>query len=267
MQGKLSRKEYWDDVLREAKLPRIVDDKAYNYKVTIDFIDAVLKERPQAHLLEIGAGSSAWLPYFHKKYNLPVSGLDYSEIGCKILEENLKLLRVPFEDIINEDIFKWSSDKKYDIIFSYGVIEHFNQPEDILKICLDHLKPGGIIITLIPNLQGIMGLLTKTILPEIFKIHKVISLAELRKMHLELGFTEIKSDYVGTFTLSVIPWTKSHSVFLHQHNILGKVILKALGGINRISQFIMETLGINKASKSFSPYVVSIMRNGQNKVI
>jgi 2-polyprenyl-3-methyl-5-hydroxy-6-metoxy-1,4-benzoquinol methylase len=266
MQGTLSKKEYWDDVLREAKLPRIVDDTACNYKVTIDFIDAVLRERPQAHLLEIGAGSSAWLPYFHKKYNLRVSGLDYSEVGCRILEENLKLLHVPFEEIINEDIFKWNSDERYDIIFSYGVIEHFNEPKEILKICRDHLKPRGIIITLIPNLQGIMGFLTKTFLPEIFKIHKVISLTDLRKMHLELGLTEIRSDYVGTFAVTVIPWTKGESVFLRRENVLGKLTLKAIGGVNKISQLILRTLAITRTSKTFSPYIVSIMRNGHTNL-
>jgi 2-polyprenyl-3-methyl-5-hydroxy-6-metoxy-1,4-benzoquinol methylase len=256
----LSKKEYWDEVLSQAKLPRIIDDNIYNYRVTIDFIHPVLKELPQAHLLEIGAGSSAWLPYFHKKYNLSVSGLDYSEIGCKLLEENLKLLHVPFGDIIHDDIFKWNSDKKYDIIFSYGVIEHFSQPEEILKICFDHLNPGGKIITLVPNLQGIVGFITKTILPDIYKIHKVISLTELRKMHLTLGFSEIKSNYVGTFTLAVIPWVKSNSILLKQKYLLGKVIFKGIRILNDVLTFLLKITGTKRTSKNFSPYVISIMR-------
>src|SRR5689334_3068852 len=101
---KLSTQLYWNEVLADAQLPRVNNPEVYRYKVTMDFIDEHLKNRGYKNLLEVGCGSSGWLPYFAKKYNLEVSGIDYSEIGCKLAEENLKMLDIKYEKIICKDI-------------------------------------------------------------------------------------------------------------------------------------------------------------------
>src|SRR5437660_12881004 len=40
-------------------------------------------------LLEVGCGSSEWLPYLSKQFGFRVSGLDYSEKGCALASEIL----------------------------------------------------------------------------------------------------------------------------------------------------------------------------------
>jgi len=47
----------------------------------------------------------------------------------------------------------------FDIVMSWGVIEHFEDTAGCLQACSRFLKPGGTMITVIPNMCGIPGLL------------------------------------------------------------------------------------------------------------
>jgi 2-polyprenyl-3-methyl-5-hydroxy-6-metoxy-1,4-benzoquinol methylase len=254
---KLSTKEYWDDVLREANLPLKVHKKQYSPWLINSFIkDSVLSGRYKS-LMEIGSGSSAWLPFLAEEYNLLVSGLDYSEIGCKICEENLKIQGIRFEEIICKDVFKWDSGKKYDIIISFGVIEHFENPEDILKIIHDHLSDDGLIVTIVPNLLGISGKLTKLFLPDVYQIHKIISKESLYKLHSESGFECLKNDYTGFFYPMIIPWSvKTNGIFFKKGSLLRKVVMKILELKNALSTKILRGLKISVSSEYFSPFVI-----------
>ncbi len=126
---KLSSQEYWDQVLEKAKLPRVNTSRSYHYKVTMDFISTYLRDHEYTSFFEVGCGSSGWLPYFAQTYGFTVSGIDYSPVGCKLAVENLRILDIPYGEIICKDIFEkdCTDGKKYDIVFSYGVIEHFEK--------------------------------------------------------------------------------------------------------------------------------------------
>lgn len=254
----LSTVEYWDSVLTAAKLPRI--NSYQSYYIPMNFFDEVLKNESKKTLMEIGAGSSGWLPYFSQKYGYKVSGLDYSEIGCKIGLKNLEMTKVDFDEMICEDIFKWNSPKKYDVIFSYGVIEHFEHPEKILKICHDHLNKDGIIITVVPNLAGLMGSWSKRFVPDIFAIHKIIKKDELKRLHLENGFSDLKTGYAGTMSIHVIPWIRSNHFLFRENSIQKKISMFAIKAFGKVFSTIDRGLKVNLPSRYLSPYVISIMR-------
>jgi 2-polyprenyl-3-methyl-5-hydroxy-6-metoxy-1,4-benzoquinol methylase len=257
---RLSSKEHWDSVLSGALLPRIHTARIYNYYVVMKFVDEILRREKKKTFLEIGCGSSGWLPYFARTYGFTVSGIDYSDIGCRLAEENLRMQGIPFDEIICQDLFEWRSEKKYDVIFSYGVVEHFEQPERVIKICYDHLETGGLIVTLVPNLQGLMGFLGRWVVPEVYKMHKVISRESLRASHCACGFTEIKSGYAGTFSLAVVPWSRSGSRLLREGSPARRFSLKLISLLDRGLTVLLKTLRLEVPSRFASPYVISVMR-------
>jgi 2-polyprenyl-3-methyl-5-hydroxy-6-metoxy-1,4-benzoquinol methylase len=258
----LSTVDYWNLVLKDAKLPRVNHPK--QYYITMNFIDEVLKLERKKTFMEIGAGSSGWLPYFAQKYGYRVSGLDYSEVGCKLARQNLTMLHIDHDEVLCQDLFDWHSDKKYDIIFSYGVIEHFENPQKVIRIFKEHLNTDGIIITLIPNLRGLMGTWSRCFVPDIYKIHKVISKEELIQFHLSNGFKDLKSDYAGTFSFTVIPWIRSNHFLFKENSIRRKVSLFIIAALNKVFSAIDRTLHLNLSSEYFSPYVISIMRKAED---
>lgn len=257
---KLTTKQYWDSLAREHNLPKVATPRKYSSMVVMQFVDSVLRDEKKSTFFEVGCAASGWLPYFAQKYNYIVSGLDYSEVGCRLAEENMNRLNIDYDQIICTDVFEWNSDTKYDIIFSYGVVEHFENPQALLDISYRHLNDNGIIITLVPNLQGFVGVLFRFFTYDIYKTHIIISTDILKQIHIDAGFSDIKTDYVGTFSLGVVPWKLSKRWIFKENSFQSKIALKFIGVLFWTINAILKMFNSKVSSKSFSPYVVSIMR-------
>ena len=263
---KLSTQNYWDKVLADAQLPRINTPKVYRFKVTMDFIDRYLRDKNYKTLLEIGCGSSGWLPYFARKYNLKVSGIDYSQIGCRLAEENLKMQNIPYGEIICKDIFEsdCTNGKKYDIIFSYGVIEHFDNADEVVKIFTSYLNPGGIIISLVPNLNGAMGVISRYFVMDIYKMHIVIDSDKLKKLHRSNKLELVKCNYAGTFTFSVLPLIRSKRWLFKEGSVQRRFTTFTIDILDKIITKFLMLVKINLPSRYFSPYVICIAKKKVN---
>lgn len=254
---RLSTKDYWDSILGGARLPLSVNRKQYSaWLIDSFFRDFILKGNYRT-LLEAGAGSSAWLPYLAKEYHLKVSGIDYSEPGCRICEENLKLQGIDYGEIICADIFNWKDDSKYDIIISLGLIEHFENPGEVLKIAADHLNQSGLIITVIPNLTGLNGTITRLFMPEVYGIHKKISADGLRQLHEETGFRTLKCGYTGLFYPMMIPWqVKKEGFFFREGSRMRKITLKTIELKNALITKVLRFMKLRPSSAYFSPFII-----------
>lgn len=259
----LSEKIYWDKVLSDAKLPRCNTEQNYQYGITMNFVHEFLNNKNYKTFLEVGCGSSGWLPYFAKEYGFIVSGVDYSEIGCLICEENLRMQSIGYGNIFCKDLFDpdCTNGEKYDIIFTYGVIEHFEDPEKVIKTLVNLLNPEGIIISLVPNINGLIGFLSKIFVNDIFKMHKIIDKKNLKLYHTHNNLVDIKTNYAGIFTLGVIPWIRSKTWFFKEDSIQRKLSLKLIGLIDSSLSRIFKIIPYQFAtSKALSPYVISIAK-------
>ncbi len=95
-------------------------------------------------LLEPGCGRGEFITNF-KKLGLEVFGLDLSR-EAQSFNKNIDIRTCNVE---NEGIpFK---DNYFDIIYSKSFIEHLYYPEKYLKEAYRVLKPGGVILTLVPD--------------------------------------------------------------------------------------------------------------------
>ncbi|HOK75614.1 MAG TPA: class I SAM-dependent methyltransferase [Bacteroidales bacterium] len=254
---RLSTKEYWDSILEGARLPLSVNRKQYSAWLIDGFFREYILEGNYRTLLEAGAGSSAWLPYLAREYNLKVSGIDYSEPGCRICEENLKLQGIDYGEIICSDIFRWKDHKKYDIVISLGLIEHFENPGEVLKIAGEHLNPSGMIITVIPNLMGLNGKITRFFMPDVYNIHKKISASELRNLHEERGFRTLNCGYTGMFYPMIIPWqVKKDGFFFREGSRMRKITLKTLEMKNALITKMLRLMRIRPSSAFLSPFII-----------
>lgn len=155
-------------------------------------------------LLEVGCGNSVWLSYFAKQFQFNVSGIDYSEFGC---EQTRKILArdgikgdIHFGDLFNPPS---ALKNKFDVVCSFGVVEHFTNTEDVVKHIGAFLKDDGILITTIPNLTGITGWLQKWMNKPVYDIHKVMSLKDIQSHIEQAGFTIIKSDLLNPISFGV----------------------------------------------------------------
>jgi len=120
------------------------------------FINKYIEKDKQYTFIELGCGASSFLPYIAKKHNnLQLFGIDKSLMGCKlaVIKDNDWDSSA---DIICGDILKCPiRSEKFDIVFSFGLIEHFDNPNNILKKHVDLLKLGGLLICIVPNVCGL----------------------------------------------------------------------------------------------------------------
>lgn len=104
----------------------------------------------ETRLLEAGCGSSTTSLYFTPKIKEFV-GLDISEEALRISRQKAKEKGIHNARFVKGDCFKMPfKDNSFDIVWSQGLLEHFDNSKDILKEKMRVCKRGGIIITSVP---------------------------------------------------------------------------------------------------------------------
>ena len=76
----------------------------------------------------------------------------------------------------NTDFFNFSTDRKYDIVFSLGFIEHFNNTRDVILRHVDLLASSGLLLIVLPNLLGLNGWIQRRFDKENYDVHNLKSM-------------------------------------------------------------------------------------------
>ncbi|TMH37999.1 MAG: class I SAM-dependent methyltransferase [Betaproteobacteria bacterium] len=196
---------YWDSSWEaEKRLPEAFDPAVKGVRSLFRrpfhrFIDDCVRRvaAPGSSLIEIGCGRSQLLPYFAKQFGLRVAGLDYSPIGCDKARQILRRERIDGEiycgDLWTFDAFPSPG---YDLVFSFGLVEHFENTAAVIGALARFARPGGALLTLIPNMRGSVGALQRTLSREIYDIHVPLSADDLSRAHMEAGLSVKGSGYL-----------------------------------------------------------------------
>jgi 2-polyprenyl-3-methyl-5-hydroxy-6-metoxy-1,4-benzoquinol methylase len=153
-------------------------------------------------VLEIGCGQSMWLPYLARTEGCRVSGVDYEPYAARLAEANLAgagvqgniYCRDGFDPAQNEDL--WG---RFDLVYSMGVIEHFEDVSDKLRALGRFLKPGGRLLSMVPNLQGINWIMQRWASLRVLQAHVIYTPALLQQVHEAAGYRTELAAYVGFF--------------------------------------------------------------------
>lgn len=156
-------------------------------------------------LLEIGCAQSRWLPYFAKEWGCRVAGLDYSELGCAQSRALLAREGVAGE-IYHQDLFRPEPHQlgAFDLVFSNGVVEHFEDTAATLRQMAAYLRPGGVMVTIVPNFTGWLGKLQARVSPDFMAIHRLLNGEELAAAHVKAGLSLRSCDYLAFLHFSVV---------------------------------------------------------------
>lgn len=112
-------------------------------------------------VLEIGCGNSYWLPYFRRRYGMTPHGIDFS--AQRLVRARRNLPDVAQDNLVLGDFVTgegvpshWAH--RFDIVLSFGVVEHFVPPSGALRAAARYIREeGGLLISTAPNLKGIWG--------------------------------------------------------------------------------------------------------------
>lgn len=204
-------KSHWDSVWDAGELPQPVDPTDMHPRNRLNRVfaahfDRVLGRLPAgARVLEVGCARSAWLPYFARRYPVAVAGIDYSEAGCEAEREILRRAEVSAE-VVLADLFDPPEELlgAFDVVLSLGVVEHFDDTAGAIGAIARLAKPGGTVVTTIPNLTGSLGFLLRTMNRDVFEIHQPLSVAELDAAHRDAGLRIESSGYLLSTNFGVV---------------------------------------------------------------
>lgn len=201
----LTDEAYWDDVYRNGRRPYTYPDpKGNRFHLTLARVLA-RHVQPGMDALELGCGGSLWLPYLARTYGCQVAGIDLSGEGLRKARAHLDQQGVS-GTLHQVDLFHPPDEllQRFDFVYSLGVVEHFNDPAATVRACVRFLKPGGTILTWIPNTAGWIMQLQRWADREIYDRHVPISLEQLVDAHRANGLDVRETQYTRWLDLSMV---------------------------------------------------------------
>lgn len=187
-------KAYWESVWEDLPIPAVHEPA---HVPEYDAIFRRLPLEPGLRFLEVGCAPGKWMAYFARQFGLQVSGVEYADRAYEKTVQNLQCLGIPAR-VHLEDFLRFESDP-YDVVFSAGFIEHFSDPTPIVGRLAALCKPGGLIVTMIPNMHGLNRWISRVFRPEVAAGHFPISLRRLVAMHESAGVGSLWADYSGGY--------------------------------------------------------------------
>lgn len=250
-----TEREYWDQGYERAgSIVPVPLKPAINWtdKLMYDLLSRF--NLPGKQVLEVGGGGSAWLARLALEFpTAQFTALDYSPSGCDLVRRFAKERSLRNLAALEGDMFDPPPQGLLcDIAYSYGVVEHFEPLEDALAAIAAYVRPTGKMLTIIPNMAGLLGDLTRRYNKSVYDIHVPHDLRSFLDGHERAGLRVDCGGYLGSNNFGVIascfasPSDRGYSTYLW---------------LSRVSKILgtFEKCGVPlPASKAFSPYIFAI---------
>ncbi len=230
---------YWEDNWNDIPIPQEV--KSEDIHEIHQIISKILPDPDnELTLIEIGCAPGGWLAYFHNSFRCTVSGIDYATQACKKTIENLKLQNIP-NNVLYADFFEFEHEP-YDVVFSSGFIEHFKEIMPVIEKTVSLCKPSsGLVICIIPSMQGVNRWISKTFRPDVAAGHFPINKEELREYHESCGVKTLYCDYAGS--LHIFPPIEKNN-FSKNNPSISAIINLPIRAWNRFISVVTKKMGI-----------------------
>ena len=216
-----------------------------------------LPQNKGARLLEVGSAPGLNLVYLDHTYAFDVYGVDYSEVGVKLNRETFAANDINPDNCIHADFFSESFQERYrqlfDVVYSYGFIEHFTDAEDVIAKHVNLLKPGGRLIVSVPNLRGFNRLMLTVFNKENLDIHNLdlMKKSRFRRAFARPDLAPLHCDYYGTFSI--------YLAFAREGSLL-RLPLSALYKVQPLLNLCFRTVLKRRGAESsfFSPHLIYV---------
>lgn len=151
------------------------------------------------------------------------------------------------------DLFETPIGRQFDIVCSFGLIEHFRGGEldDLLGLHDRYLRPGGYVVIVVPNFTGFQYFWHYLFdRPDLDNHNVDVMQPATFKMFEDLGYTTIYKGYHGIFRL----WGNSGWLGTW---FTGKAVAALARAVSAAAK-LLSKVGVRLSGRSFAPYLLFI---------
>ena len=183
-------------------------------------------------ILDLGCGRGEFLRGFIR-CGLNGYGVDQSAIAKSICLE-AEILQ---SDLENEPLPY--NDNSFDAVFTKSVLEHFYYPEKLVMEIYRIVKPGGLVITMVPDWESVY----KTFYED-YTHRTPFTINSLKDIFLINGFDDVKVEKFRQLTfLWTLPWLKLFC------SLVAFIVPRSLRPYSKLVRFSQEIMLLSTAVK------------------
>jgi hypothetical protein len=85
---------------------------------------------------------------------------------------------------------------RFDVVTSFGVVEHFDDTAGCVRALARMLRPGGMVLTEVPNMAGGVGAIQRALDRAVYDMHVPLDAEALATAHRDAGLVDVSSEYL-----------------------------------------------------------------------
>ncbi|MEW6001834.1 MAG: methyltransferase domain-containing protein [Nitrospirota bacterium] len=243
----LTNPHYWSE--RQKQLPLMEISRAY-IPEWLYVIEPFLREYEGKTFMELGCSPGHASALICSRIRFIPYGIDFSP-RAHLYKENLAKIGQNDATLIISDIRDFKSNDNFDVVCSFGLIEHFRDPTEMMFHHDRLVRTGGLIIMVIPNFRYIQWLYHFLFDRKDLSIHntRMMNLNTFTDFSEKMNHEILYLDYVGRFRLWNVDITGT-KVIVYGRRMLSRIVREFS---NRI---LSKVFAAN--SKYYAPWIVYI---------
>jgi SAM-dependent methyltransferase len=162
--GSIVSQNYWDEVCESLVLVY----KPHNIE---------LKDIFARHLMsggtcfEVGCYPGRYLIHLGKRFGYTVNGIDATPFVLNRMPEFIDRHNVKIGKFYHGDFLNFEPEDSYDVVLSFGFVEHFFNLEEVIEKHIRLVKPAGTLILACPNFRGLQYVFRRLLEPSALERH------------------------------------------------------------------------------------------------
>lgn len=198
--------------------------------------------------LEVGAIPGSLLAYLHLTFGYKITGIDFASNEAAF-HKTMAAYGISDYEFIKDDFLQHGFDHRFDVVASFGFIEHFDDFENVVIRHCALVAPGGWLALAVPNFRYLQFAYHFVFDRPNLRIHnqEAMDLRRLKAIASREGVMEVVSSPVGRLEL----WREERPLGLPVR-LTDTAIRRAAAALGRVLPL----------SRYYSPYLVWIGRRG-----